>query len=338
MKMTYPIDARDGRRNRRRPAAILAGSLLAVVGLSGCGGTGTSAGATTGHHGGAAHRVSLSTKQRPKRRPKPILPTYPRLLSSAQGSQPTGFVPAVLVGGKTAAWVARSPAGVGLLSFDRSLVKLELHSGTVDAGSTGWRFGPSVRGAARRSLVAAFNGGFKLAMGSGGFMSYGRVGVPLRDGLASIVTYADGTTDIGSWHQEVPAPGRPVASVRQNLSLLIDHGRAASNLDCLTCWGATLGGISDPARSALGVTADGRLIWIGGPHLTVSGLVNALLGARVVRAVELDINPEWVAGYLYGHRGGVGPLAPVPVVPSQTGVPGQFLAPYSRDFFTVQAR
>ena len=45
-----------------------------------------------------------------------------------------------------------------------------------------------------------------------------------------------------------------------------------------------------------------------------------------------------VAGYLYGHRGGVGPLGPVPVVPRQNGVPGFFLAPYSRDFFTIEAR
>jgi hypothetical protein len=58
----------------------------------------------------------------------------------------------------------------------------------------------------------------------------------------------------------------------------------------------------------------------------------------VVRAVELDINPEWVAGYLYGHRGGKGPLAPVPVAPGQPGVPGQFLTAYSRDFFTIVAR
>jgi hypothetical protein len=58
----------------------------------------------------------------------------------------------------------------------------------------------------------------------------------------------------------------------------------------------------------------------------------------VVRAVELDINPEWVAAYLYGHRGGVAPLAPVPIVPGQPGVPGQFLSPYSRDFFTIVAR
>ena len=79
-------------------------------------------------------------------------------------------------------------------------------------------------------------------------------------------------------------------------------------------------------------------MWAGGEHLTPSELAGALLGADVVRAVELDINPEWVAGYLYGHHGSVGPLAPVPVVPGQNGVPGFFLAPHSRDFFTVAAR
>ncbi len=239
---------------------------------------------------------------------------------------------------RPAAWLAHSSSGATLLTIDQRLLALHLHSGTTDAGTLGWRFGPSVAGAERGHLVAAFNGGFRLSVGAGGFMSYGRTAVPLGDGVGSIVTYSDGTTDIGSWHQEVPAPGRQVVSVRQNLPLLIDHGQPASTLDCLSCWGATLGGVSDPARSALGITADGRLVWAGGEHLTPAQLASALVGAGVVRAVELDINPEWVAGYLYGHRGGHGPLAVVPVVPGQNGIPGEFLAPWSRDFFTVVAR
>jgi hypothetical protein len=190
----------------------------------------------------------------------------------------------------------------------------------------------------RRLLVSAFNGGFKFSTGAGGFMSDGRVATALRDGLGSIVTYADGYTDIGAWHQQLPAARRRVASVRQNLTLLIDRGTPAPNFDCRACWGATLGGVSDPARSALGITSDGRLVWAGGEHLTVARLADGLLGARVVRAVELDINPQWVAAYLYGHRGGAGPLAPVPVVPGQAGVAGSFLAPYSRDFFTIVTR
>ena len=52
--------------------------------------------------------------------------------------------------------------------------------------------------------------------------------VPLGSGLGSIATYADGYTDIGTWRGEVPPAGRPVASVRQNLTPLIDHGTPAS--------------------------------------------------------------------------------------------------------------
>jgi hypothetical protein len=270
--------------------------------------------------------------------PKPAFPPYPKLLPSVTDSAPTNFVPAVVWQGQTTAWIARTQSGVGLVSYNQQLVSLHLHSGTVDAGSLGFRWGPEVAASEREHLVGAFNGGFKFNTGAGGFMSFGNTAVPLRDGLASIVTYTDGSTDIGSWHQEVPAPGKAVASVRQNLTLLIDHGNAAGSLDCLSCWGATLGGVIDPARSALGITANGRLIWVGGEHLTAGALAQTLLGARVVRAVELDINPAWVAGYLYGHRGGAGPLAPVQVVPGQPGVNGQFLIPYTRDFFAVVAR
>ena len=88
--------------------------------------------------------------------------------------------------------------------------------------------------------------------------------------------------------------------------------------------GATLGGVDDPARAGLGITADGRLIWAAGAHLMVSELASALADAHVVRAVELDMDPEWVAGYLYGHRGGAGPLAPVPVLANQQGIPVSF--------------
>lgn len=324
-----------------RRLVVLAVAVAAAVAISGCGSGGRTDIPRASMHSqrGAGRKVSIAaTGPLPRPRSRPIQPSYPRLLWSAQRLEPTPFVPAVMIHGRTAAWIARSQSGIVLLSFDQSLVTLRLHSGTVDAGGSGWRWGPDVSTGERRGVIAAFNGGFKFATGAGGFMSYGRVAAPLSNDLGSIVTYADGTTDVGSWLRELPVPGRPAVSVRQNLSLLIDHGKAAWNVDCLSCWGATLGGVSAPARSALGITADRRLIWAGGEHLTARELTTALRGARVIRAVELDINPEWVAAYFYGHRGGIGPLAPVPVVPGQHGVPGQFLVPYGRDFFSVQAR
>ncbi|MDQ6607507.1 MAG: hypothetical protein M3Z06_13290 [Actinomycetota bacterium] len=308
-------------------------SVAAAVALASCGGASPSG--APARSGGADPATVAAAKAA---KPRPPLPSYPTLLGTATGSTPTEFVPAVRWRGRTAAWIARTRSGIGLISFDQRSLALRLHSGTIDPGGSGWRWGPAVAGSERHRLVAAFNGAFKFSTGAGGFVSYGRVGAPLRDGRGSIVTYSNGRTDIGSWHREVPATGLAVASVRQNLTLLIDHGRAATSVGCRTCWGATLGGVDDPARSALGVTASGHLVWAGGLHLSVGELANALLGANVVRAVELDINPEWVAGYLYGHRGGAGPLVPVPVVPGQVGVSGAFLKPYGRDFFAIVAR
>jgi hypothetical protein len=335
--------------SRTRGTGGLALAALTLTGLAACGGgggaTATTTRAATNHSRSDRHeRTTLvagsttTTTTHAAPPPPPPPPSYAHLTSDALATGPTGLVPAATWRGQTAAWVARSPGGIALMSFNQRLVELHLHSGTIDAGAAGWRFGPSVAGSEGRHLLAAFNGAFRLSTGSGGFMADGRVAAALRSGLGSVVTYADGSTDIGSWGSEVPAHGQPVVSVRQNLSLLIDNGTPSSNLGCLTCWGATLGGVADPARSALGITADGHLIWAGGEHLTVSDLATALLAAQVVRAVELDINPEWVAGYLYGHRGGHGPLAPVPVVPGQNGIPGEYLVPWSRDFFTVATR
>jgi len=240
--------------------------------------------------------------------------------------------------GHTAVSIDRTASGVTMLDFDQQLVRLALHSGTIDAGGSGWSYGPAVIGAERPRLVAAFNGGFRLSVGAGGFMSGGRVAVALRSGLGSIVTYAGGRTDIGTWNAEVPRAGLGIESVRQNLTLMIDHGLAASTIDCRLCWGATLGGVEDVARSALGIAADGDLVWAAGEGLSAATLADALLQAHVVRAVELDINPAWVAGYLYRHRGAGKPLGPIPLVPNQVGASGFFLEPYSRDFFTVLTR
>jgi hypothetical protein len=260
------------------------------------------------------------------------------VLGASLGHLGSQFAPVVSVRGQTAAWIARPPGGVTLLYLNRALVTLTLHSGTVDAGSSGWHYGPAIVDGERRRVLAAFNGGFKLATEAGGFESYGRTASPLRGGLGSIVTYADGTTNIGAWQEGVPSRASRVVSVRQNLSLLIDHGRAAGNVECVSCWGATLGGGPEVARSALGITADGQLVWAAGESLSVSRLTEALLKAKVARAVELDINPQWVAGYLYRHRGSGRPLEAIPLVPGQNGVGGSFLEPYSRDFFAVRER
>jgi hypothetical protein len=239
------------------------------------------------------------------------------------------------VNGQVAAWVARRGA-VTLMRFAQRLAHLELHAGSQEPGGRGWLGGNSISSAELHGVIAGFNGGFKLNQGGVGFMLGGRVAVPLRRGLASIVTYRDGATAIGTWDEELH-PGGGIVSVRQNLSLLVDRGRVARTVNsCVqACWGATLGGGTYVARSALGITGAGQLVWGGGESLSPGGLAGALVGAGVQRAVELDINPEWVAGYLYLH-GGSRPRA-FPIVPGQPGIPGELLGTDARDFFTVLA-
>lgn len=311
---------------------------------------------------GSSHRSASRTKpSRPSVQPlttsaraaKPLRPVVrspaARLIAILPAARRQGlfdWMPAVTVGGQAAVWISRVKAfheagfTITLLRCDQRLVTLALHAGGSQPGGTGWRYGDAIRTAESRIVVAAFNSAFQQSYGAGGFEQDGRVGWALRRGTASVVIYRDGFADIGRWHQTVPAAGRAVAAVRQNLGLLIDRGRIPPNVDtCIkVCWGDPLHEQPIVARSALGITAGGDLVWAAGHNLSVRALAEALAGKGVIRAMELDINPRWVAGYLYEHsRRDIAPV-PIPLVPGQTGIPGQFLAPYFRDFFSVITR
>jgi hypothetical protein len=279
-----------------------------------------------------AHAASLKAKRR--RLAATHARLAPRLVVSAPGQPTTSWKVVAQAHGQPAAWIAQR-SGVTLMRFDQRLVHLTLHAGSSDGGVSGWTYGDKITPREIHQLIAAFNGGFKLTYRDVGFSSGGHIAVPLKAGLASIVTYTDGTTDIGAWRAGVPS--KTVFSVLQNQQLLVDHGVAAASVsNCLIpCWGETIGSRTFVARSGLGINASGQLVWAAGEQLSPAGLATALIGAGAVRAIELDINPDWVAGYLYVHHPS-GP-APMPVVPGQLGISGKLLEPYSRDFLAIVA-
>ncbi len=260
----------------------------------------------------------------------------PHLLVTAPAHTTADWTVVAKVHGQPAAWLAQR-SDVTLMRFDQRLLHLNLHAGSTDGGASGWSYGDQIAPREIHLVVAAFNGGFKLTYPNVGFTSGGHVAVPLKPGLASIVTYTDGITDVGAWGAGVPSSHEAVFSVLQNQKLLVDHGVVAANAaGCvIACWGGTVEGRLAVARSGLGVTSSGELVWAAGEGLLPSGLASALVAAGAVRAIELDINPDWVAGYLYIHAPG-GPSA-VPVVPGQLGIAGELLEPYSRDFLTIVA-
>lgn len=230
-----------------------------------------------------------------------------------------------------------SGASVVIGRFRVGATKFDLHVGSEDPPAAGASLPPdaasSVSPTERPLLLGGFNGGFKAATGDGGIEVAGQVIGALVPGLASVVIYADGSAAIGIWDQTVPKAGQVVVSVRQNLSPLVEDGGPSAEIQTISAWGATLGGGSSVARSALGEDAAGNLLYAGSESARPADMADALVTAGATVAMELDINPYWVQLDLAATPGG--PLTAL--IPGQTRPADQYLSGWSRDFFTVLA-
>jgi hypothetical protein len=177
---------------------------------------------------------------------------------------------------------------------------------------------------------------------NGGYYTDGKAVVPLRVGAASFVAYKNGTFALGQWGRDV-SMNPDVVSVRQNLNLLVDDGRVvpAAYTGSPAVWGRTLGGKDYVWRSGLGVTSNGALVYVGGPGLNLVDLGNVLVHAGAVRAMELDINTDWVNFSTYQPPTPSGPAAATngtELLPGMTGTPGRYFQSWwARDFITMSA-
>jgi len=224
----------------------------------------------------------------------------------------------------------------GVLWIDPNLVRGQLQPGYLDPGGS-WQAADSITSATQSTVVAAFNAGFRLNASHGGYYSEGRTVVPLQDNAASLVLNTNGTANVGTWNHEVTM-GADVASVRQNLIMLVDNGQVSSSCSSgSVVWGNTLGNTAYIDRSAFGVTADGAEVYVGGPALSVCTLGKILQAAGVVRGMELDINPDWVSGVYFHDQSGGQPQG-FRLYPNQKVTPSHYLSPSSRDWFGWYAR
>jgi len=227
----------------------------------------------------------------------------------------------------------------GIVSMDQRLVTFQLRPGSEDPGPGNWNAKPWIPPGTRSGLLAAFNGGFKLDSSGGGFYLNGSYRGTLTDGAASVVYYRNGTIKVGEWGRDVRMTP-DVVGVRQNLKLIVDHGNvpATVNQDVLGSWGATLGGGYYVWRSGLGITRDGRIIFVYGDRLDVQDLASLLQRAGAVEALQLDINPEWMSYDYYKVEGHPTDPNPVNLLPDQQATPYRYYSVYSRDFTVVYAR
>ena len=196
--------------------------------------------------------------------------------------------------------------------FRRGMVSFSLHVGSRDpsVGPAGVPFdaGPAISTPELAVILGAFNGGFYISSGAGGFEVDGITLSPLKDGEASFVIDQNGTGHVGVWGQDLPARGEKVLSVRQNLPPLIASGRPAANINDVAAWGGTLNHATVVSRGALGEDAAGNILYAGsGTGALPVDMAQALMASGALQAMELDINPEWVQLDLAPVPGGCSP-------------------------------
>lgn len=242
------------------------------------------------------------------------------------------------------------PAGIAWM--DMHLLTARLYSGSISPGGGPYPYTAPVQPAQAATLVAAFNGGFKMATANGGYLTTGNVVDPLVDGAASLVIYRDGHVDVGAWGSDVTMTPDVVA-VRQNLVPLVAGGAPTTlaatgnwevwgNTCGATSCAATVPGVEAQWRSGVGITADGALVYATGPTLAPLQLAQLLVRAGAVRGMELDINPYWTVLATYDPATPGAPAAPSngsKLVAGTTQGPATFFEPsWARDFITVSAK
>ncbi len=213
-----------------------------------------------------------------------------------------------------------------------STTVLALYPGYKGPGPTAFNPGPeAVPTQALGRLLATFNSGFYEADAAAGFYANKTLYDPMIDGLATVVRYNDGRVNITKWNGGAQ-PGPTIVMARQNLSLLVNNYKPTLGSRDNQLWGLTLGGAPAVWRTALGIDANGNLVYVAAPEQTSASLAQIMVQLRVVRAMQLDINPEWPVFITYGGAGARGASL---FVPNPNQVPTRFLYPSTKDFFAV---
>ena len=123
------------------------------------------------------------------------------------------------------------------------------------------------------------------------------------------------------------APGRV------QLEAAVEGGEQA-----LALTGRDVVGYAPVTRSGVGITADGRFVYVYGPALNAQDLGQLLQRAGAVEGMQMDINPAWMKFDYYQAKSNPSDPAPVPLLPTQQPSPYSYYTPSTRDFTAVYAR
>jgi hypothetical protein len=167
----------------------------------------------------------------------------------------------------------------------------------------------------RARIIAVTNAMWMQRHSKGaGAIFRGKVMYPMIDGMATLITYVDGSADIQEWSSDIPI--HLVRDARQLRYLIVKNGMLVQKIarnnkeeDSEIGLGFLLGGGGRNVegkhfwyvahRSAFGVRKDGCMVFAIGHHLGSKDLAKALILAGCDRGLHGDANPHNIVGNIY---------------------------------------
>jgi hypothetical protein len=202
---------------------------------------------------------------------------------------------------------------VYMMVVDMSKAFMQYYVGTQEPGAP---MAVSEVESEMRSRIMAFTNAMWMQRHSNGAgaMFRGKVIYPMADGMATLIVYKDGSTDIQEWGPDIPA--HLVRDARQLRHLLVKNGMVVQNVlrrgrleDSEIGLGFLLGGGGKDQdgkqhwyvahRSAFGIRQDGNLVFAIGHHIGTKDLAKALVLAGCERGMHADANPDNIVANLY---------------------------------------
>lgn len=142
------------------------------------------------------------------------------------------------------------------------------------------------------ALLGAFNGGFMAEHGGYGVFFDGITFLDPKDEACTLVAYRDGSYSVATWtHLKSRLPD--MLWYRQAPACMYENDKMHPFLQVHRAkkWGATLDGNTVIRRSAVGISADGRTLYVGiSNHTTAKVMAEGMHHAGAAHVAQMDVN------------------------------------------------
>jgi hypothetical protein len=163
------------------------------------------------------------------------------------------------------------------------------------------------------ALLGAFNGGFMAEHGGYGVYFDGITFLDPKDEACTMVAFRDGSYAVASW-TKLKDRWADMRWFRQAPACMYEDGEMHPFLKVHHAkkWGATLDGNTVIRRSAVGLSADGQILYVGiSNHTTAKVMASGMHHAGAAHVAQMDVNwsyPKFVT-YEPGKDGQLYPVA-----------------------------